>query len=946
MSASNDETLHPTDRWARDLCEPAGPQDRTGRGLEDAARVRLFGAAVMNPMNPQDLEGRNLEDRAFAGLFGAAPQVPMIGKYQLGQALGGGGMGEVFLATDTQLGRKVAIKLLRARNQDDLVEQERLLREAQSLATLSDENVVGVFECGVDQGQAYLVMEYVEGCTLRAWQDTARRSWREVLHHYLAAGRGLAAIHAAGLVHRDFKPQNVLVSPQGRVKIADFGLAVTPGERTRRPANSPTLVGTKDPSLLAAQLTASAAVLGTPLYISPEQLSLQPLDDRSDQFSFCVALYEALYGSHPYAPPASTSNSKAGTDGKLSHGAVGTGPSGPPDMMSLVTGLIEGPLRRPAKRVIPGRVFRAIERGLSRMPADRYPSMSALLAALAHDPLRKYGPWVAVAGVSAMLGAATLIPGIVGVCKDLEADFRGAWTPDRAAAIERAFAATKSPFATAAAKHVKQTLDAYSEKWIEERRDNCDATLKRAAQDREVHNRRNTCLDHARDTLAATVEELTHADATTVETVTDTLERLPALEECSETFQLRQTCLDGNDDPALRAHLDRARALEIAGKFEAAELLAADHLNGAGDHARLAAEAHLLRGRVLAEQNRASEAAAAFTSAFTLSDGAGCDALAFEAATRSVKLIALNLDLPADGGTVWSDIARSKLRKFSDSPRLAAELHSDNGLLLHHREDLAGSRAEHLISARTEHEEALSIRTQSANGSPTLDLAISYLNLGSLANQTGQPDAALALLGLSLENYTAIYGEGHPILWKPHRNRGNALLKLERLPAARTELELGIELARSGLGPDHAAVGPMQYALATTYADTDKDRALSLATSALAIYESEIPDHDPQRVDPLQLLGQLHSDRDEPAKALPYREEVLRRQRRAGPEERANAHYELAVTLNQLERRDKARDHIALARALVAELDLPPTELLDLIKELETELSSPTPKHP
>jgi len=241
----------------------------------------------------QDPEGRNLEDQAFAGLFGGPPprqtsrsQEMRIGKYLLGASLGRGGMGEVFLATDTQLGRKAAVKQLRPRNPSDLVEHSRLLREAQALATLSDENVVGIFDCGVHGEQVYLAMEYVEGVTLRAWQDAEPRGWREVLRHYLAAGRGLAAIHAAGLVHRDFKPQNVLVGATGRVKIVDFGLAVAPGERTPRSAAGTALASAEARSLLADQLTATSAVLGTPLYISPEQLAAQPLDARSDQFSF------------------------------------------------------------------------------------------------------------------------------------------------------------------------------------------------------------------------------------------------------------------------------------------------------------------------------------------------------------------------------------------------------------------------------------------------------------------------------------------------------------------------------------------------------------------------------------------------------------------------------------------------------------------------------------
>jgi len=947
MSSSHDDTLHPTDRWARGVCDTAAPQDRVGRDLEDAARARLFVATMTDPTHHQDREGRMLEDRAYAGLFGGppperpAPGELRVGKYLLGASLGRGGMGEVFLATDAQLGRKAAVKLLRPRGANNEHEHGRLLREAQALAALSDEHVVGIFDCGVHDAQVYLAMEYVEGVTLRAWQDAAPRTWREVLRHYLAAGRGLAAIHAAGLVHRDFKPQNVLVGAGGRVKIVDFGLAVTPGERAPQAAPAPTLAGAKARSLLAEQLTATSAVLGTPLYISPEQLGGQPLDARSDQFSFCVALYEALYGGHPYAEPAPLpDDSEAVTEERRSRGAVGTAPSGTPSMMSLVTGLVEGRLRRPAKIVISGRVYRAIERGLARDPADRYPSMNALLADLARDPLRKYGPWAAVAAVGAALGAVALLPGMISACKDIEADFKGAWAPARAAAVRDAFVATGSAHAAAAADHVDRTLTQYRAQWIAARTDTCVATHDRAVQDREVHRRRETCLDHARDTLIATVEQLTHADAATVESVADALALLPALETCGADFQRQQTCLDGADDPALRARLDEARALEIAGDFAGAETHATAVLDRAGHHPRLAAEAQLLRGRVLAEQSRGAEATAAFTAAYELSEGAGCDALAFEAATRHTKLVAGSLDLPADTGTVWSEVARSKLGKLPASPRLEADLHSDLGVLLQHREDLAGSRARHLARAEEAHNKALALRQRLADRAHTLDLAASYLNLGMLVKHT-RPEVALDLASRSLEHYTAVYGPDHPLLWKPHRGLGNVLLKLGRLPEARAELSKAIELAEASLGPGHGIIGQMQYTLATSYADADPAHALDLARVALAIYAREIPDDDPRRAQPLELIGQLHTDRDEPALALPYRQEALRRRQGAGPAKLAQAHLELAVTLHELERSAEAIGHLSVAEALVDELAPRPPDLVEFIHELKAALPRP-----
>jgi tetratricopeptide (TPR) repeat protein len=232
-----------------------------------------------------------------------------------------------------------------------------------------------------------------------------------------------------------------------------------------------------------------------------------------------------------------------------------------------------------------------------------------------------------------------------------------------------------------------------------------------------------------------------------------------------------------------------------------------------------------------------------------------------------------------------------------------------------------------------------SIATELAEGNHTLDLAISYLNLGALARIDDRPEVALELSNRSLEYYTAIYGAGHPLLWKAHRNIGNALLALNRLPRARAELEQAIHLAGASLGPQHGAIGVMQYTLAASYLDDeDPGPALPLATAALSTYVREIPDGDPQRADPLVLLGEIHTDRDEPDKALAYRQEVLRRLRHASPEDRADAHFALAETLHMLERHEEARRHVLLAGAFLDEITSPPAELIKSIATLDAKL--------
>jgi murein endopeptidase/tRNA A-37 threonylcarbamoyl transferase component Bud32 len=229
-------------------------------------------------------------------MFGEGELV-RIGRFELGRRLGGGAMGVVFSAYDPNLAREIAIKLLHPEVGEGDVERTRLLREAQALARLSHPNVVHVYDAGTHDGAVFVAMELVAGRTLRAWQIETRPAWRDIVRVYLGAARGLAAAHEAGLVHRDFKPENVIVDDALHARVVDFGLA-------RADEIQPTLP-TGDLQALAerlqSRLTEAGAVLGTPAYMAPEQLAGEAVDAASDQFAFCVALWEALYGARPYS---------------------------------------------------------------------------------------------------------------------------------------------------------------------------------------------------------------------------------------------------------------------------------------------------------------------------------------------------------------------------------------------------------------------------------------------------------------------------------------------------------------------------------------------------------------------------------------------------------------------------------------------------------------------
>lgn len=309
-----------------------------------------------------------------------------VGRYTVLALVGHGGMGQVYAAYDPKLDRRVALKLLHVDQQEDGVRaQERLLREAQAVARLSHPNVVVVHDVGTLDERVFVAMEFVEGTTVAEWEKVPR-SWREILAVFAQAARGLAAAHDAGIVHRDFKPQNVMVSSSGAVRVMDFGLA-----RYLDVGPAP-VAGSETPSRASGELnlTRPGERLGTPRYMAPEQFKGGAVDARTDQFTFCVALYEALYGAHPFDDDS---------------------------MLSLSDTVSRGALRPPPKtREVPGWLRRAVLRGLATRPEDRHASMAALANVLENDPGPRWRRRLVTAGLVG-LAVASLVLAVQTVAK-------------------------------------------------------------------------------------------------------------------------------------------------------------------------------------------------------------------------------------------------------------------------------------------------------------------------------------------------------------------------------------------------------------------------------------------------------------------------------------------------------------------------------------------------
>ena len=307
---------------------------------------------------------------AGASSAGQSALLQRLGRFVLLRQLGEGGMGRVYAAYDEELDRKVALKVLHLNGLGGSEGRTRVLREAQAMARVSHPNVVPVYSVGEFDGELFIAMEFVDGQTLYEWQRQPR-SAGEILSMYQAAGQGLLAAHQAGLVHRDFKPENVLVGRYGRPRVADFGLA-----RSELPAGLPATAPPSTPSPgtpsgpQPTALSVDGHLVGTPAYMAPEQYRGQTADARSDQYSFCVALYEALYRALPFTGDSLAelaANVLAGRRRALA------GDSGPP-------------LGPHAGGELPESIVAAVERGLSVDPSARYPSMAELLTALSVDP--------------------------------------------------------------------------------------------------------------------------------------------------------------------------------------------------------------------------------------------------------------------------------------------------------------------------------------------------------------------------------------------------------------------------------------------------------------------------------------------------------------------------------------------------------------------------------
>jgi serine/threonine protein kinase len=514
--------------------------------------------------------------------------------------VGRGGMGVVLEAFDSTLNRRVALKLLHDTT-DDPEQHARLLREAKALAKLSHPHVVDVYDVGEIGGRVFIAMEFIDGPNLRGWVRQREPDLAAILSVYRDAALGLQAAHDAGIVHRDFKPDNVLIGADGRARVTDFGVALEAG---LAPARS---IDEDSTSVPAERLTATGMVMGTPAYMPLEQHHGHATDHRSDQFSYCVALYESLYGVRPFTGARASEYCEAIKAGRI-----------PP---------------APSSVSLPSRVHRAIVRGLSAESEARFPSMRALIRAMT-PPTRKRTNWLIAGTVGLGLGATVFSTREADAqpCDAFGTRVEQVYDADIRARIEASFLATEVPLAGAAFAATAAPLDAFAAAWVESATDACLASETGEQSDRMLDLRMH-CLDRSLQRFATTVDVFTRADQSEVENASKVASRLPEVGLCSDVDALPQltvlpeTAEQRRDMETLVPLLEQAIALFEANRSAEAQALLDEH------RAALEASTYPLvqtlhqtwRGRLLHDQRRPTEARPILEAAHALALRHGLD---------------------------------------------------------------------------------------------------------------------------------------------------------------------------------------------------------------------------------------------------------------------------------------------------------------------------------
>ena len=664
-------------------------------------------------------------------LVGFLPSGAHIGRFVVIDCLGVGASGVVCSAYDRQLDRKVAVKLLRAGalGTDDAA--RLMMHEAQAMARLSHPNVVAVYEAGSCRGRVFIAMELVDGCSLREWCVVRRPSWREILDLFVQAGAGLAAAHAANVVHRDFKPDNVLVDGNGRVRVTDFGLAAA------LRAASPHVTSAAEASAGAPHGGASGIVLGTPCYMAPEQMVAETVDARADQFSFCAALYEAWYGERPFA-----------------------GQTLPQLRAEIEAGRLR---KRPRRSRVPAALHAVLRRGLAASPEDRFQSMNALLTALAGQRRVRW-PWMAVAVVlllalPGLWGYRHMVSSPAARCQVAAARMGGIWNEEQRQKAHQAFSATAKPYAEDAWRTADRALASFQATWTSMRAEVCVDTLSSPEPGAGI-DLQMACLHRCLQEGKALVTLLAAADELAVENAARAVRSLCTRKSCaavamSRADNLHVTAQARPRSEELTEALAAAKALSGIGKYaqaqEALEALTAE-TRALGD-ASAEAEVLLTLGLTQSHLGKNDQAANTIRHAALAAELGGAEELAARAYTALGDLLGSLLGRP-DEGMAWFEQAAAKLKRLGGDEELSGTLHASRAWVMGDGLGQYGKALEEAL-------EGLRL-TEKALGSDAPECAYAHETIGRMLNELGRAEEAIAHHERARVILTKVLGPVHP----------------------------------------------------------------------------------------------------------------------------------------------------------------------------------------
>jgi len=753
-------------------------------------------ASAFESARPEaDLEGRLVLEAMRGALFGEKTKPVTVGRYELIERLGAGALGLVVAARDPELDRRVAIKLLPAR-----VDSRKLLREARALARLSSPHIVSILDVGTyepedigtlfggDPGDpagtgVWLAMELVEGTPLDQWGAQGPRPWQEVLEVYREAGQGLAEAHGSRIVHRDFKPANVILGHDNRVRVVDFGLARSPNLSFMTSADA--AAAADDAALLRG-------LIGTPAYMAPEQHKGEEAGERADQYAFCVSLFEALYGDLPYPGPRYEDFTRQKT-------------AGTPQF--------------PTEPAVPAEIRRALERGLDPDPEQRFESVDTLLEALRvsqEDTPRANGRWVAGGLLAAgVVGAAWLVSSMEPECSVPTAD-PSQWEAQTASAVS-ALSASEVPYAKVAAFRAQEVFDARIEAWTEARRAACEVD--------ELPPDREQCLVRAHRGLGAALEHVVALEGHNIANLEAVLDAVPDPAECAAAP--RPAPGDQASDAVDLRHRLLVSQLDVrSGDVEAGR--------GASDTARttadklgfapLSAEAALVAADNAWRAGDFDAAVAAATDAHELAEKADYVWAVSEAAALGLRVAAARGD---DQLSTWferADAAQGEGTTVVDLHLARAAAHAAQG------------KADDAIAS---YKAALS--TDAIEAAPARTLRA----LGGLAHQmlaASRPDEAAEPAERALGIAESVFGPGHPKLVGALTTMGRVERARGRYADAESRLRRALELRDASGATEDRELGMLLLVLAEVKAEQGQgEEARQLLERAGALGEDRPP---------------------------------------------------------------------------------------------------------